>query len=117
MTTEVWLGIIAVITSLVALVKYLVSALTKSNDSTVKSQAEHLKTFQEELLRIRKHYYETVSKLESLKAQLVSVQQGASENNKQLKRFIELTQTYIQDSEKRIRTLEDNLGKIIKVGK
>lgn len=117
MTTEVWLAIIACITAVIGLVKYLVTKLSDSNEKAILAHQRHLETFQKEIKEVRKNYYDTVAKIESVKAQMISVQQGSQENNKQLKRFIELTQTYIQDSEKRMRSIEDDLGKIIKVGK
>ena len=117
MTPEVFLAIFGCVSAAIALVKYLVTKLSESNKDVVKAHAQHLLTFQKEIKEVRQNYYYTISKIESVKAQMISVQRGASDNNSQLKTFIELTQKYISESERRIKNVEELMGKIIKVGK
>lgn len=116
MSNQTWAAIIGCVTTSIGLVKYLVTKLSDSNDSVISAQANHLDTFRREIKEIRSNYYEVISKLETARALMSSVQNAAGENNKQLKKFIELTHNYVVDSEKRIKTIEEHLGKITITG-
>lgn len=113
MSAEVLIALIAFGSGLVALAKYMVTKISETNDKAIEAHKAHLKSFQTEIATIRKEYYDTVVKIESAKVQMVLAQKDFSENNKSLRTFIELTKTYIQDSEKRLKLLEDNFGKVI----
>lgn len=117
MTTEVWLALIACIGLVVKLVHYMVTKLSDSNTEVIKAYTVINESFKKEVKKVQDEFYQVKSLVESLKAQLVSAQRGMADNNSQMKRFIELTNNYIQDSEKRMKVLEEGLGKIIKVGK
>ena len=113
MTAEVWLAIVGFATAVVGTVKYAITKFSESNDKAIEAHKAHLKSFQTEIATIRKEYYDTLTKVEAAKVQMVLAQKDFSENNKHLKLFIELTKTYIQDTEKRMKLLEDNFGRVI----
>lgn len=113
MTPEVWLAIIACIGSGIALIKYGLTLIDKSNDKAIQAHSNHLQSFKEDILIVRKEYYDTVAKINQLKIQLHLSQKSLDANNLQLVKFIELTKKYVEDSEKRLKILEDNFGKVI----
>lgn len=113
MTPEVWLAIIACIGSVIGLVKYGLTLIDKSNDKAIIAHSNHIQTFKDETAKIRQQYYETVAQINQLKIQLSHAQRSFDANNLQLVKFIELTKKYVEDSEKRLKLLEDNFGKVI----
>ena len=113
MTTEVWLALLGTIGAAIALTHFLAKALKESSDKTVAAKDELIASLKETSATVLQNNYDTQAKLNAATNQMSVSTKEFYDMKKQMIIFAELTKTYIQDSEKRVKLLEENFGKVI----